>query len=104
MKPRGVSNLKDVSEEKRSVEGEVFSEYISSLHKKMKLKLEQSNHKYKENVDKRRRHHDFEVGDEVMVHLKKGRFSIGTCSKLKMRNFVPCKILRKFDNGNTHEV
>ena len=39
-----------------------------------------------------------------MVHLKKGRFIVGTCSKLKMRNFGPCKILRKFDNGNVYEV
>ena len=42
MKPRGVSNLKDVvvGEEKRSVEGEVFVEYTSFLHKEVKLKLE----------------------------------------------------------------
>ena len=70
----------------------------------MKLKLEQSNHKYKENVDKRRRHHDFEVGDEVMVHFKKGRFPFGTYSKLKMRNLGTCEILRKFDSGNAYEV
>ena len=39
-----------------------------------------------------------------MVHLKKGRFPIGIYSKLKMRNFGPCKILRKFDSGNAYEV
>ena len=35
MKPRGVSNLRDVvvGEEKRSAKGEEFAEYISSLHK-----------------------------------------------------------------------
>ena len=106
MKPRGVSNLKDVvvGEEKRSAEGEVFVKYMISLHKEVKLKLEQSNHKYKENIDKRRRHHDLGVRDELMVHLKKGRFPVGTYSKLKMRNFGPCKILRKFYNGNVYEV
>ena len=87
-----------------SAEGEIFIEYVNSLHKEVKLKLEQSNYKYKENLDKRRRHHDFEVGDKVMVHLKKGRFPVGTYSKLKMRNFGPCKILRKFDSGNAYEV
>ena len=80
MKPRGVFDLRDVivNEEKRSVEGEVFAEYMTSLHKEVKLKLEQSNWKYKENVDKSRRHHVFEVGDEVMVHLKKGIFHVET--------------------------
>ena len=102
MKPRGVSNLKDVvvGEEKRSFEGKVFFEYMNSLHKKVEV----SNDKYKENVDKRRRHHSFEVGDEVMVLLKKGRFPIGTYSKLKMRNFSPCKILMKIDIAKAYEV
>ena len=66
--------------------------------------MEQSNQKYKENADKSRRYHDFQVGDEVMVHLKKGRFTIGTYSKMKMKKFGPCKILKKFDSGNAYEV
>ena len=70
----------------------------------MKLRLEQSNQKYKENVDKSRRYHDFQVGDEVMVHLKKGRFYIGTYNKLKMKKFEPCKILKNFDSDNFYEV
>ena len=77
---------------------------MSFLLKGVKLKLEQSNHKYKENADKRRRLHEFEVCDEVMAHLKEESFSFGTYSKLKMRNFGPCKILRKFDNGNAYKV
>ena len=42
MKPRRVFDLRDVvlGEEKRSVEGEVFVEYTSSLHKDVKLQLE----------------------------------------------------------------
>lgn len=41
MKPRGVSDLRDVAgEEKRSVEGEEFSSFIKSLHEEVKLKLE----------------------------------------------------------------
>ena len=39
-----------------------------------------------------------------MVHLKKGRFPIGTYSKLRMRKFGPCRIFRNFDSGNAYEV
>ena len=39
-----------------------------------------------------------------MVHLKKGRFHIGPYSKMKMNNFGPYKILKKFDSGNAYEV
>ena len=52
MQPREVSDLRDVGEEKRSVAGEEFSNFMKSLHKEVKLRLEQSNQKHKENVDK----------------------------------------------------
>ena len=75
MKPRGISVLRDnVGEKKRSAVGEEFSNFMESLHKEVKLTLEQSNEKYKENFDKSRRYHVFEIGDEVMVHLKKDPF------------------------------
>ena len=80
---------------KRGVVGEEFFDFMESLHKEVKLKLEQSNQKYKENEDKSRRHQDFQVGDEVMVHMKKGRLHVGTYNKLKMK---------MFDSGNTYEV
>ena len=105
MHPRGISYLRDVgSEEKRSSIGEEFSDFMESLHKKVKLRLEQSNQKYKESDDQSRRHHDFQVGDEVMVHLKKGRFLVRTYNKLKMKKCGPCKILKNFDSGNAYEV
>ena len=52
MHPRGISDLRDVAgEEKRSIVGEEFANFMESLHKEVKLRLEQSNQKYKENVD-----------------------------------------------------
>ena len=39
-----------------------------------------------------------------MVHLKKGRFLVGIYSKLKMRYFGACKMLKKFDSGNAYKV
>ena len=103
--PRGISDLRYVaSKEKRSTIGEEFFNFMESFHKEVKLRLEQSNQKYKENVDQSRRHHDFQVGDEVMVHLKKGRFPTRAYSKLKMKKFGPCKSLKKFDSGNAYEV
>ena len=77
---------------------------MKSLNEEVKLRLEKSNLKDKENDDKSRRHHVFKVCDEVMVHLKKGRFPSGTYSKLKMKMFRPCKILRNFDSGNNYQV
>ena len=61
---------------------------MESLHKEVKLRLEQSNQKYKENTNKSRRHHDFQVGDEVMVHLKKGIFSTGTYMLVNILSFL----------------
>ena len=65
MKPRGLYDLRDVvvDEEKRSVEGEEFTDYMCSLHKDVKLNLEKSNLNYSKNVDKSRRNHEFKVGD-----------------------------------------
>ena len=44
MHPRGILDLRDVvGEEKRSVAGEEFVDFMKSLHKEVKLSLEQSN-------------------------------------------------------------
>ena len=60
--------------------------------------------KYKQRDDNLKRHKSFEIGDEVMIHMKKNEFSIATYDKLKMKKIEPCKVLKRFDSGNTYEV
>ena len=44
MKPRGVSYLRDIAgEEKRSAIGEEFADFMKSLHKEVKLRIDQIN-------------------------------------------------------------
>jgi hypothetical protein len=58
--------------------------------------LKKRNIEYKHRVDQHWRNIEFEVGDQVLTHLKKDRFSRGTYNKLKLKNIGPCKILRIF--------
>ena len=39
-----------------------------------------------------------------MVHLRKEHFLVGTYSKLRMKKFGPCKIVKRHVYGNVYEV
>jgi hypothetical protein len=104
MQPRGVSNLRDLGQsEIRSTGEEDFVVEMQKLHSQIKGKLQNSSQEYKCRVDQHRRELQFEVGYQVLAHLRKERFPKGTYKKLKMKNIGPCKILRRFDE-NAYEI
>jgi len=65
--------------------------------------LHNNSKEYKRRVDQHRRELQFEVGYQVLAHLKKEMFPRGTYNKLKMKKIGPCNILRKFD-ANAYEL
>jgi hypothetical protein len=65
--------------------------------------LKKSSSEYKHRVDQHRRNLEFEVGDQVLAHLRKERFLRGRDNKLKLKKIGPCKILRRFGK-NAYEL
>jgi hypothetical protein len=76
---------------------------MQKLHDLIKGQLHNSSQKYKSRIDQKRREVNFEIGDQVLAHLRKEIFLKGKYNKLKMKKIGPCKILRKFAT-NAYEI
>jgi hypothetical protein len=104
VQPRGVFELRYLEHsEIKSAGEEAFVAEMQKLHSYIRGKLQSSNQEYKRRANQHHRELQFEVGDQVLAHLRKERFPRGTYNKLKMDKIGPCNILRKFD-ANTYEI
>ncbi|GJY62202.1 transposon ty3-I gag-pol polyprotein [Tanacetum coccineum] len=100
--PRHMVDLVDLPG-KKNIQANRMVDEVQATHEVVRANITEANAKYKFAADKHRRKKLFQVGDEVMVFLRKERFSIRTYSKLEPKKYGPYKILRKI-NDNAYVV
>ncbi|GKA18996.1 RNA-directed DNA polymerase [Tanacetum coccineum] len=100
--PRHVVDLVDLPG-KKNIQANRMVEEVQATHEVVRANITKANAKYKFTADKHRRKKLFQVGDEVMVFLRKERFPVGTYSKLEPKKYGPYKIFLKI-NDNAYVV
>ncbi|KAI0498351.1 hypothetical protein KFK09_021592 [Dendrobium nobile] len=80
-----------------------FTDDHTTMLKDIREQLVRANQRYKTAADARRREKIFQVGDLVMVRLRRERFPPGTYSKLARRKIGPVPIVAKI-NDNAYRV
>ena len=80
-----------------------FADNYTELFEEICHVLEAQNQKYKQLADCKRSPKSFQVGDKVMVYLRKERLPLSIKGKLRQRKYGPFSILRKI-NDNTYVI
>ena len=76
-----------------------MADRIQAMQEEVRQKLEATNAKYKKANDKKKREKIFNVGDLVLVYLRKERFLVSTYNKLKDKKYGPFQITKKINNN-----